>query len=172
MTMPSTAVKAMDEATSSASARMTGAVAAIAELPQIELPQAHQQRDGMGQAKPAPYPITRHENRPHDHGNGADERDTHAADRRGTHAGPQQHDGHLQKILCREGNAGIETRGLAQKQPNQGADQDGQHQRLDPRPAYQAHFQILGEHCEAGDQPGQGDTGQQCARSRKCFFIR
>ena len=37
---PSTAVKAMDEAMSSASASITGATAAIAELPQIELPQA------------------------------------------------------------------------------------------------------------------------------------
>ena len=37
---PSTAVNAIDEATSSRSAPMIGATAAIAELPQIELPQA------------------------------------------------------------------------------------------------------------------------------------
>ena len=37
---PSTAVNEIDEAMSSPSAPITGATAAIAELPQIELPQA------------------------------------------------------------------------------------------------------------------------------------
>ena len=37
---PNTAVNAMDDATSSPSAPITGATAAIAELPQIELPHA------------------------------------------------------------------------------------------------------------------------------------
>ena len=39
-TMPRTAVKAMEAAMSRLSAPITGATAAMAELPQIELPQA------------------------------------------------------------------------------------------------------------------------------------
>jgi|GEM_PF-3500917 len=39
-TMPSTAVNAIEDATSLPSASITGATAAMAELPQIELPHA------------------------------------------------------------------------------------------------------------------------------------
>ncbi|MNE03219.1 hypothetical protein D3C80_957140 [compost metagenome] len=52
--MPSTAVKPMAAATSSPSASMTGAAAAMAELPQMALPQATSRAMAGGRPKARP----------------------------------------------------------------------------------------------------------------------
>ena len=104
-------MKEMDEAMSSPSAPITGATAAIAELPQIEFPQAIKIESFVGRPsrrlKPKPVPkVTT--NREHD---GRKQKHARCRNRRKADRGAEQHNSHFEELLRAERYAGLPSLG-------------------------------------------------------------
>ncbi len=158
---PRIAVKEIDEATSSPSAPITGATAAIAELPQIELPQAIR-IDSFG--RQAEHPAEAVADRQHDDDGGDDRRDQQIAgrhDRGKADGGAEQHDGDLEQLFGAEGNAGAPALGRLPGGANRHPEQDRDDERFDIGVGEDALFDQLGAKRNGGDGAAEGDAGNE-----------
>ena len=152
---PSTAVKAMEDAISSPSAPITGATAAIAELPQMELPQATRiaMRRGsprrrlmaklvaMATATTTTIPSSSF---------GSQRQDGSRAD------GSAKHDDRdLQQHLGAEGDTRVPARPGRPGCPNGDAEKDGENERFEIGLSGKSHFHKLKRARRSGDQKAE-----------------
>ena len=128
---PRIAVKEIEDAISSLLAPMIGATAAIAELPQMELPQAIRIESRVRQ----PQHVTEAEgDAERDHDDRGDRcQQRHAGSRDGgeTDRGPQQHDRDFEQLFGAEGDTGLPARRRFPEAAQRHPEQDRHHQRFD-----------------------------------------
>ena len=140
---------------------MTGAVAAMAEFPQIEIPAGDEDGHALRQSEQAADAVAQPD-RDEDHGGDAKQkRCTGGGDRGGAQRGPEQHDRDLQQRLRAERDAGAPASGGAPERPDQGSQENGQHERLEPGALEEGGLQML----DGESSPRHGQAEQK-ARSK------
>jgi len=137
----------------------------MAELPQIELPARHPHRHAPRQPQRPPNAVAEQDGGCHH------ARDARQQARPGRHDRPhaqgraEQHDRDLQQGLGAEGHASMPALARGPGRSDRGADQDGQHQRLQPGPAEHGLLPGLQRHGGQGDGAAQQQAGQHACRA-------